>query len=87
MENEEKKFSWQTCQDEELNKKFYELHKTLVNQIAEFCKDNNLKIDEVSLSVDGLQNSIPYSEWTAATDSSMTMYNVDWTCEPFLCSM
>ena len=93
--NNEKKFPWQICQDEELNQKFVELHKTLVNQIVEFCKDNNLEIDDVHVSADGLRDSIKYGYWTPASDSSMTMYRFDdetpyrqdYDIVPFLCSM
>ena len=43
MKNNEKRYFWQTCQDEELNKNFCELHQTLVEQIIEFCIDRALQ--------------------------------------------
>lgn len=91
-----KKYHWQTCQDEELNKKFCVLHHTLVNQIVEFCLENDIKIDDVHLDIDGLRYSIKFGQWTAATDSSLTMYRFDEEhpykqnladVEPFLCNM
>jgi hypothetical protein len=91
-----KKYPWQTCQDDELDKKFCVLHHTLVNQIVEFCLENDIKIDDVHLDIDGLRDSIMFGQWAAATDSSMTMYRFDdehphrqnrSEIEPFLCSM
>ncbi len=92
----EKKFGWQICQDEGLNEKFCELHHTLVEQIIVFCKDNNLEIDDVHLDIDGFRDSIQFGQWTAASDSAMTMFRFDEEhthrqnrseVEPFLCSM
>lgn len=96
MKNNEKKYSWQTCQDEELSKKFCILHDMLVEQIIEFCLENGIKIDDVHLDIDGLRDSIMFGQWTAATDSSMAMYSFDdehpyrqnlADVEPFLCNM
>ena len=96
MKNNEKKYSWQICQDEYLNQKFCELHQTLVNQIAAFCNEHNIEIDDVHLDIDGLRDTIKFGQWTAATDSSMTMYRFDdehpyqqnlVDVEPFLCNM
>ena len=96
MKNNEKKYPWQICQDEYLNQKFCELHQTLVNQIAAFCNEHNIEIDEVHMGIDGLRDSIMFGEWTAATDSSLTMYRFDEEhpyrqnladVEPFLCNM
>ena len=96
IEKIEKKYPWQTCQDEELDKKFCELHHTLVEEIISFCLGNNLMIDDVHLDIDGLRDSIMLGEWTAATDSSMTMYRFDKEhpykqnledVEPFFCDM
>ena len=96
MQNSEKKYSWQTCQDEELNREFYKLHHSIVNQIIAFCKEHNVEIDDVQLSADGLRSSIEYGEWCPGSDSSLTMYRFDnehpyrqnlSMVEPFLCSM
>ena len=67
-----RKFPGQQCQDEELNKKFRELHKYLVDQVINFCKCNNIVIDEFCLNADGLAESIPYGSWQSCTDSGLT---------------
>lgn len=96
MESNEKKYPWQFCQDEYLNQKFCEFHQNLVNQIVDFCVEHNIEIDDVHLDIDGLRDSIRFGQWTAATDSSMTMYSFDEehpykqnlaNVKPFLCNM
>ena len=72
MENNEK-YCWQECQDEELNKEFSGLHKKLVNEVIMFCKEHNLEIDEFHLSADGVRCSIQFGQWTPATDSSFSL--------------
>ena len=58
--------------------------------------ENDIKIDDVHLDIDGLRDSIMFGQWTAATDSSMTMYRFDEEhpykqniagVDPFLCGM
>lgn len=73
----EEKYFWQTCQDEELNEKFRDFHTKLVNEIISFCKENNIEIDEFSLSADGVLGSIPYGEWQPCTDSCLSFYVED----------
>ena len=64
-------FYGQQCQDKELNKKFRDLHHELVNRIISFCKENDIVIDDFSLSADHLvEQSIPTGKWQASTDSS-----------------
>ena len=64
-----RKYFGQQCQDDDINNKFRELHKKLVNEIISFCKENNIIIDEIHLNADGVAESIPYGEWQACTDS------------------
>ena len=64
-----RKYFGQQCQDDEINKKFRELHKKIVNEIISFCKENNIIVDEIHLNADGVAGSIPYGEWEACTDS------------------
>ena len=64
-----RKYFGQQCQDDEINKKFRELHKKLVDEIISFCKENNIIVDEIHLNADGVAGSIPYGEWEACTDS------------------
>lgn len=66
---EELKKTWQKCQNEEIDEKFKKLHSKIVNQIITFCKENNIQIDEFSLSADGVRESIKYGEWCPSTDS------------------
>ena len=95
MENNEKKYPSQICQDEYLNQNFCNLHRAIVNQIVAFCNEHHIEIDDVHLVIDSLRDSIMFGEWTAATDSSMTMYRFDektpyrqdYDIVPFLCNM
>ena len=68
---EEFKKTWQKCQNEEIDKKFRKLHNKLVNKIITFCKNNDIEIDEFSLSADGVRESIKYGEWCPSTDSCL----------------
>jgi len=67
-----KKYKGQICQDDEVNKKFRELHHKLVNEVISFCKENNVSIDEFHLNANGVAGSIPYGEWEACTDSCLS---------------
>ena len=69
----DKKYPMQICQDDNLTRKFRELHKELVNKIISFCKENNISIDEFHLNADGVNGSIPYGEWQSCTDSGFSM--------------
>jgi len=69
----DKKYPMQICQDDNLTRKFRELHKELVNKIIFFCKENNISIDEFHLNADGVDGSIPYGEWQSCTDSGFSM--------------
>lgn len=64
-----REFPFQQCQDVEINKKFRELHKKIIDEIISFCKENNIIVDEIHLNADGVVESIPYGEWQACTDS------------------
>jgi len=67
-----RKFYGQQCQDEALNQKFRDFHKDIVNQIIDFCKNNNITIDEFKLSADSLSGSIKAGSWQSCTDSALT---------------
>lgn len=92
---EEKKYSWQTCQDEDLNYAFINLHHEIVDKIVKFCKDHNLEIDEAEITVNGISGSIQYGSWQACTDSAITMFKdtrsvkdiISGDIKPYLCSM
>jgi len=64
-----RKYFGQQCQDDEINMKFKDLHKKIINEIIAFCKENNIVVDEIHLNADGVAESIPYGEWQACTDS------------------
>ena len=64
-----REFPFQQCQDKEINMKFRELHKKIVDEIISFCKENNIIVDEIHLNADGVASSIPYGSWQACTDS------------------
>jgi hypothetical protein len=69
----DKKYPMQICQDDNLTRKFRELHEELVNKIISFCKENNISIDEFHLNADDVNGSIPYGEWQSCTDSAFSM--------------
>ena len=69
----EEKYPYQKSQDEELKKKFYNLHVEIVNKVISFCKENNIQIDEFNIYADGVRDSIEYGEWCSSTDSSFRM--------------
>ena len=73
MKNIDRKYPMQICQDEEITKKFRDLHIEIVNKIISFCKENNIDIDEIHLNADGVSDSIEYGEWQACTDSSFSI--------------
>ena len=83
---EELKYSWQQCQDEELDKEFSKLHKKIVNEVIACCKEHNLEIDEFHLNADGVRWSIQFGKWTPATDSSFSI-NRDGEEKPVLWSL
>lgn len=73
METNAEKYSWQQNQDEELQKKFYDLHHKLVDEVISFCKENNLVIDNFRLGADFVQGSIEFGKWCPCTDSSFVI--------------
>lgn len=83
----EKKYYGQICQDDEVNKKFRELHSELVNKIISFCEENNIIIDEFHLYADGVESSIPYGQWEACTDSCLEFYVEGHDKDPYLISI
>ena len=92
IKNDNRKYYGQECQDDLVNQKFRVLHKQIVNAIIQFCKENDIDIDEASLNIDGISASIPYGQWEACTDSSL-IFNKEITHrggeeqEPYLYSM
>ena len=66
-----RKYPGQQCQDDLLNQKLRVLHKQIVNAIIQFCKENDIVIDEFQLNADGLPDSIKAGSWQACTDSSL----------------
>jgi hypothetical protein len=61
-----------------MNEKFYELHKKLVQQVIDYCKENDITdADIFDLHIDGLRDSIENGKWHPGTDSAMGLYNKD----------
>ena len=60
MIQKDKKFYGQQCQDETITMEFRELHDEIVNKIIKFCNDHNIMIDEVSMKIYDIDESIPY---------------------------
>ena len=69
----DKIYPLQKSQDRDLKKKFDNLHVEIVNKVIDFCKENNIQIDEFNIYADGVRESIPFGKWTPATDSSFRM--------------
>lgn len=63
----------QICTDDELKRKFFDLHVEIVDKIISFCKDNNVMIDEIHFNADGVRDSIPSGKWTSCTDSAFRL--------------
>ena len=61
----------------ELEKKWYDLHIKLVNEVITFCKENNIDASVFHLSADCLQPSIEFGEWHPSTDSAFSLLKRD----------
>ena len=79
------KYPLQKCQDETVKHKFDELHVELVDHIVKFCKENDIMVDNFSLTGDGLKDSIKFGEWTPFTDSCLCL-GIERDGKPFLMS-
>ena len=66
-----RKYPLQQCQDDLLNQKFRVLHKQIVNAIIQFCKENDIVIDEFHLNTDCFEDSIKAGSWQPSTDSCL----------------
>ena len=67
-----------------LQESFNKLHKDVVNMIAEWCYDNEVDCDEISLNADGFNSSCEVGKWHPETDSSFVISKNN---EQILCSM
>lgn len=73
LPEDNRKYPMQHCQDDLVNQKFRVLHKQIVNAVIQFCKENNIMIDEFNLYADGLEDSIKNGQWCSSTDSCFRM--------------
>lgn len=71
LPEDNRKYPMQQCQDDLLNQKFRVLHKQIVNAIIQFCKENDIIIDEFHLNADCLEESIKAGSWQSCTDSCL----------------
>ena len=69
---EDKQFYGQQCQDKNITMAFRKLHNEIVDRIIKFCNDYNIMIDEVTMKIYDIDESIPYHSWQAPTDSALT---------------
>jgi hypothetical protein len=69
----------------DITNSFYELHKSIMKQIIDWCIENNLSADYISLDADGVWYSIMTGDWNAGTDSSFALFDSDKKC--LVCSM
>lgn len=62
-------------------KKFFELHKLLVQTTIDFLKDQQVinpnEIWDLTFSVDGLPDSVDKGKWMPTTDSSLCIRGID----------
>ena len=89
-------YSYQQCQDVDLTEAFRELHRKIVSEVLEFCKEHKLEIDEFGLSADGLRGATMIGERSRGAvgmyDTSFSMYKFEddtprGETEPFLWSI
>ena len=66
-------FEMEANKDPELHLKFVDLHTKIINEVVNFCKENNLAVDELSISATGLKESIDFGSWHPGTDSCMNL--------------
>lgn len=59
-----------TQQQEEL----LELHKKLVDMVAQWCNEHNVEIDEFILRADGFKSSYKCGAWHPSTDSCLSFF-------------
>ena len=59
-----------TQQQEEL----LELHKKLVDIVAQWCNEHNVEIDEFILRTDGFETSCKNGAWHPTADSCLSMF-------------
>lgn len=71
LPEDNRKYPYQKCQDDEINNAFKELHENLVNEVISFCNKWGVKIDEVYLHADGLEESCKFGCWQPCTDSTL----------------
>ena len=69
-------FEMETNRDPKLHEDFGKLHKKIVNEVIQFCKEHDLEVDEFSVGADGLLGSKPHGAWCPCTDSHMAMYTI-----------
>ena len=77
LPEDNKKYPGQQCQDDLINQKFRELHKNVVDIIIQFCKENDILIDEFHLNANALKDSIKFGSWQPCTDSCLTFDKFD----------
>lgn len=71
VEEDNRKYYGQQCQDEKINNAFRNLHKNIVDEIIGFCNAYGISIDEFHISADCLEGSIKAGSWQPCTDSSL----------------
>lgn len=69
----------------EITNSFYELHKSIMKQIIDWCVENQLEADYISLEADCVKYSIETKMWGAGTDSSFALFDTNKNC--LVCSM
>lgn len=68
-----------------IESKLNDFHIHIIKEIIDFCIENNIDADYVSLSADHLKDSIEYKKWHPGTDSSLTFF--DENEKSIICSM
>lgn len=71
----------------DIEKKWSELHEEIVNKIVLFLKENGVNnVSDVNLSIDSIESSILKGTWIPYTDSSFVAYD-EHNQKTILCSI
>ena len=77
LPEDNRQYPGQQCQDDLINQKFRTLHTQIVNAIIQFCKENDITINEFHLNADTLEDSIKFGSWQSCTDSCLVFDKFD----------
>lgn len=68
-------FIEQKIVDPQIRQAFLDLHKKLVNEIVNFCREYKIEANSAVLFANDLEDSIEFGEWHPSTDSSFELWD------------